>query len=41
MSEAATTGADFKSQLRNGQPKIGLFLNSHSPTVAEQLAHSA
>src|SRR5882757_7355841 len=40
MSEAATTGADFKKQLRDGQPKIGLFLNSHSPTVAEQLAHS-
>src|SRR6201993_3729576 len=40
MSEAAATGADFKKQLRDGQPKIGLFLNSHSPTVAEQLAHS-
>src|SRR5882757_10881402 len=40
MSEAATTGADFKKQLRDGQPKMGLFLNSHSPTVAEQLAHS-
>src|ERR1700674_4549933 len=40
MSEAATSGADFKKQLRDGHPKIGLFLNSHSPTVAEQLAHS-
>jgi 4-hydroxy-2-oxoheptanedioate aldolase len=40
MSDSATTGADFKKQLRDGQPKIGLFLNSHSPTVAEQLAHS-
>src|SRR6201992_1361655 len=40
MSESAATGADFKKQLRDGQPKIGLFLNSHSPTVAEQLAHS-
>jgi 4-hydroxy-2-oxoheptanedioate aldolase len=40
MSEAATTGADFKKQLREGHPKIGLFVNSHSPTVAEQLAHS-
>jgi 4-hydroxy-2-oxoheptanedioate aldolase len=40
MSEAATTGADFKKQLRDGHPKFGLFLNSHSPTVAEQLAHS-
>jgi 4-hydroxy-2-oxoheptanedioate aldolase len=40
MSEAATSGAEFKKQLREGHPKIGLFLNSHSPTVAEQLAHS-
>jgi 4-hydroxy-2-oxoheptanedioate aldolase len=40
MSEATTTGVEFKQQLRDGQPKIGLFLNSHSPTVAEQLAHS-
>jgi 2-keto-3-deoxy-L-rhamnonate aldolase RhmA len=24
----------------NDAPKLGLFLNSHSPTVAEQLAHS-
>ncbi len=40
MSEAATTGADFKKQLRDGHPKVGLFLNSHSPTIAEQLAHS-
>jgi 4-hydroxy-2-oxoheptanedioate aldolase len=40
MSDNATSGADFKKQLRDGQPKIGLFLNSHSPTVAEQLAHS-
>ncbi len=34
------TGAQFKQQMREGQPKLGLFLNSHSPTVAEQLAHS-
>ena len=34
------SGADFKTELREGQPKMGLFLNSHSPTVAEQLAHS-
>jgi len=40
MSEAAVPGADFKKQLRAGQPKLGLFLNAHSPTVAEQLAHS-
>ena len=35
-----TTGAAFKEALRKGQPKMGLFINSHSPTVAEQLAHS-
>jgi 4-hydroxy-2-oxoheptanedioate aldolase len=34
------TGSEFKKQLRAGTPKLGLFLNSHSPTVAEQLAHS-
>ena len=34
------TGAEFKKQLRAGDPKFGLFINSHSPTVAEQLAHS-
>jgi 4-hydroxy-2-oxoheptanedioate aldolase len=39
MSEPMT-GAAFKNQLRAGTPKLGLFLNSHSPTVAEQLAHS-
>src|ERR1700734_4004306 len=40
MSEAALSGAEFKKQLREGTPKLGLFVNSHSPTVAEQLAHS-
>jgi 4-hydroxy-2-oxoheptanedioate aldolase len=34
------TGAEFKTHLRDGLPKMGLFVNSHSPTVAEQLAHS-
>src|SRR6478752_3171611 len=34
------SGTDFKKELRAGQPKLGLFLNSHSPTVAEQLASS-
>ncbi len=38
--DAAVTGAEFKKQLRGGTTKLGLFLNSHSPTVAEQLAHS-
>src|ERR1700726_3048201 len=40
MAEAALSGAEFKKQLRAGTPKMGLFLNAHSPTVAEQLAHS-
>jgi 4-hydroxy-2-oxoheptanedioate aldolase len=39
MSEVLS-GAEFKNQLRAGQPKLGLFLNTHSATVAEQLAHS-
>jgi len=39
MSDALT-GKQFKAQLREGRPKMGLFVNSHSPTVAEQLAHS-
>jgi 4-hydroxy-2-oxoheptanedioate aldolase len=39
MSQALS-GAEFKKQLREGTPKLGLFVNSHSPTVAEQLAHS-
>lgn len=40
MTNSALSGADFKQQLRDGSPKLGLFINSHSPTVAEQLAHS-
>ena len=40
MPDAALTGSEFKKQLKSGQPKMGLFVNSHSPTVAEQLAHS-
>jgi 4-hydroxy-2-oxoheptanedioate aldolase len=39
MSQALS-GAEFKKQLREGRLKLGLFVNSHSPTVAEQLAHS-
>src|SRR5258707_15320547 len=40
MSSIPASGADFKKQLREGTPKMGLFLNSHSPTVAEQLSHT-
>jgi 4-hydroxy-2-oxoheptanedioate aldolase len=39
MSEVLT-GKQFKAELREGRPKMGLFVNSHSPTVVEQLAHS-
>lgn len=35
-----SSGEMFKSELRAGKPKFGLFVNSHSSTVAEQLAHS-
>src|SRR3954466_5164592 len=38
--DASLSGSEFKKQLREGKTKLGLFLNSHSPTVAEQLAHS-
>jgi 4-hydroxy-2-oxoheptanedioate aldolase len=40
MSNSALSGAEFKKQLREGAPKMGLFINSHSPTVTEQLACS-
>ncbi len=40
MSNATLTGAEFKKKMRDGAPKMGLFVNSHSPTVAEQLAHT-
>src|SRR6202163_4668265 len=40
MPDPALSGSEFKKQLRAGTPKMGLFLNAHSPTVAEQLAHS-
>src|ERR1051325_6461545 len=36
----ALSGAEFKNELRAGHPKLGLFFNSHSPTVAEHLAPS-
>src|SRR6266851_9257116 len=40
MAAGTLTGAEFKKQLRAGKTKLGLFVNSSSPTVAEQLAHS-
>lgn len=40
MATGSLTGAEFKKQLRAGTPKLGIFLNAHSPTVAEQLSHS-
>ena len=39
-TQATVSGAEFKKQMREGTPKMGLFVNSHSTTVAEQLAHS-
>lgn len=40
MPDAALSGSEFKKQLRAGQPKMGLFLNAHTPTIAEQLSYS-
>jgi 4-hydroxy-2-oxoheptanedioate aldolase len=40
MATGSLTGAEFKKQLRAGTPKLGIFLNAHSPTAAEQLSHS-
>ena len=34
------SGEAFKSELRNGNPKFGVFVNSHSPSIAGQLACS-
>ncbi len=34
------SGEAFKEELKKGTPKMGLFLNSASTTVAEQIAHS-
>ena len=31
MADAALSGSEFKKQLRAGTPKMGLFLNAHSP----------
>ena len=36
----AVSGEQFKKDLREGKPKMGLFLNASSPTIAEQLACS-
>lgn len=33
-------GQVFKQELKKGVPKMGIFLNSASPTVAEQLSYS-
>lgn len=31
-------GKEFKAALKAGAPKMGLFLNATSPTIAEQLS---
>ena len=36
---AESAAAAVKEELRAGKPKMGLFLNSSSPTVAEQVLH--
>jgi 4-hydroxy-2-oxoheptanedioate aldolase len=36
----ALTGAEFKAEMHAGKPKFGLFLNSHSQTIAHQLSQS-
>jgi len=33
-------GSEFKTELREGKPKFGIFVNSSSPVVAEQLSFS-
>ena len=38
--QLAESGSQFKADLAAGKPKFGIFVNSHSPTVAEQLAHA-
>ena len=40
MSIADESGKEFKAELKAGKPKMGLFLNSGSPTIAEQLSCS-
>lgn len=40
MSKSATLGKAFKTALKNGETKMGLFLNSTSPVLAEQLSFS-
>jgi 4-hydroxy-2-oxoheptanedioate aldolase len=39
MSIADESGVIFKEELKAGKMKLGIFLNSSSPTVAEELAH--
>lgn len=34
------SGEEFKAQLKAGQPKFGIFLNSASPVLAAQFSHS-
>lgn len=38
--QGKTTGEEFKNELRADKTKMGLFINSNSPVVAEQLSHS-
>lgn len=37
---AKISGAEFKAQIKAGEPKFGVFLNSASPVLAAQFSHS-
>jgi 4-hydroxy-2-oxoheptanedioate aldolase len=40
MDQVRDKGQCFKNELLEKKPKIGIFLNSASPVIAEQLSHS-
>ena len=40
LGTGSQTGAEFKADLKSGKVKFGIFVNSASPTVAEQLSFS-
>lgn len=41
LAKHFSAGKAFKDALKKGSPKYGLFLNSGSPVVAEQLSYSS
>ena len=40
LGTGSQTGAEFKADLKSGKVKFGIFVNSASPIVAEQLSFS-